>query len=98
MIGTAGGTEDKKIDGNSNVQVLAGGSITLGSYIHNSGTDFRAHGTITVNGEIDRDLADRPRADHGLYALLPKGEFYSSFSTEVINATDPSNDSAAAWR
>lgn len=53
VIGTVGGTEDKKIDGNSNVEVMAGGSITLGSYIHNSGADFRAHGMITVNGEID---------------------------------------------
>ena len=35
-------------------------------------------------------------ASAGLQAAVMTGEFYRSFSTEIISATDSSNDSAAA--
>jgi len=62
-IGTTGGIDDKKIDGNSQVQVIAGGSISLGSYIHKATVDFSAHGSITLGAEIDYDAAVRHLAD-----------------------------------
>jgi hypothetical protein len=61
-IGTAGGDDDKKIDGDSNVDIEVGGSIKLGSFIHSATATFRAHGTISM-GEVDYGATVRFIAD-----------------------------------
>jgi hypothetical protein len=61
-IGTTGIADNDKIDGSSQVSVESGGTILLGSFIHNSSADFRAHGGITVS-EIDFTSIVRQVAD-----------------------------------
>jgi hypothetical protein len=63
-IGTKGGGEDKKIDGSSHVQAVAGANISLGSRIDGSSTvDFSAHGGVMVGGRIDGSCIVRHLAD-----------------------------------
>jgi|GEM_PF-1959045 len=61
-IGTQGGDDDKKIGGSSSVTAVTQGNITLGSYIHASSVDFRAHGTISTSG-IDNSATVLQLAD-----------------------------------
>lgn len=62
MIGTKGGDGDKKIDGSSSVEVVAGANVSLGSYIHQSTVDFSAHGSISLT-DIDGSVVSRLTAD-----------------------------------
>lgn len=62
-IGTAGGDDNEKIDGNSTVTIIAGADIIFGSYIHKASVDMKAHGTITLPGELDYSAAVRAIAD-----------------------------------
>ena len=61
-IGTVGGDDDKCI-GSGTVSVTAGGTITLGSYIHSAYVNLSAHGAITIMREIDYSATVRLLAD-----------------------------------
>src|SRR5271166_2263689 len=55
LIGPRGGTA-KAVDGNSEVDAVAGGDIAVGGFIHKATVDLNAHGDVTLTEIGDKGI------------------------------------------